>query len=65
MIIGVAKKFVIFEKVVNDELLLPNVGRGAGPATAHLLVKNRGTDAAAHHEIEEFAAVEPGIEHSH
>ena len=40
-------------------------GGQTGAAPAHLLVEDRAVGEAGHHQIADFRAVEPGVEHVH
>ena len=56
---------VVAEEVVDNELFLSDVGRGPGAPAAHLLIENGAADTAAHHQVQQLAAVKSGVEHTH
>jgi len=62
--IAVVEVLVITKEVVNDELLFLDMICRARSASPHLLVEDRAAHPAAHHQMENFPAVEAGIQHA-
>ena len=62
--VAVVEVFVVAEEVVDDEFPLLDMIRRSCSATPHLLVEYRNAHPAAHYQMENFPAVEAGIEHA-
>ena len=63
--VAVAVEIRHADEIEDGEIGLPDMRRLAGAAPAHLPVEDRAFGEARHHQIDDFRAVETGVEHVH